>query len=488
MNTGLLDTGTLSTENIMYQKDDAIVATIKHHMTTISRVSEEVGDRPTKLSRRRDVRVALGALDEACSKRFGFKIKTSLVTWTLAATQTVAPKTLNVLSGDIAAKYKRMRDALDDVKKSEPPKNADADGTVVSYIDILKTNIDAIDAVEDKLQTANITVDLEKARVYGFPTNATCMVMLNPTDMVHKYGLTVEEMTAMYLHEVGHIFTHLEYSHRTVRQTSEFLDSLVKDLNKNMSPVKALKLSYKKVFDDDKLDDADGVVSVAVGVASRYLDNANYGGNTYSNKDSERLADQFSARFGMGGYISSGLDKVFSHNSDGIKTLGKSFATAAVTILVIGVILYIMAQFIALFLTFIVGAITALALYIAITGFLAYGLFSMVSGIADRGIDATYPYDSPKRRIQRLRTEIIRQLRQENVDKDERDGMVEAIDTMSEVMTKHHANDENAIYRAVGVFFSYRDEQLSMREIDNRVSDLINNDVHVTAEKIKSLA
>jgi len=488
MNKGLLDSGTLSTENIRYQKNDAIVTVIREHMSTLARVAEEVGDKPTKMARRRDARVALGALDAACSKRFGFKVKTSMVSWTLAATQSVAPKTLNALSGDIAKKYKRMKEVIDDLKDQDKPKAADADSAVSSYIDILKTNVASIDAVEDKLQTGNITVDLEKARVYGFPDNATCMVMINPIDMVHKYNLTVDEMTAMYLHEVGHIFTHLEYSHRTIRQTSEFLDSIAKDLDKNISPIKAVKLSYKKVFDDDKLDDADGVVSLAVGVVSRYLDNANYGGNTYNNKDSERLADQFSARFGMGGFISSGLDKVFSKDGDSGTSLTGSFATAAVTVVVIGAILFVFAQLIALFFTFLVGAVALFAMYIAITGFLAYGLFNMVSGVADRGIDASYPYDSPKRRIQRLRTEIVRQLRQERVSKDERDGMVSALDTMSEAMTRHDANDENAIYRAVGVFFSYRDEQLSMRDIDNRVSDLLNNEVHVTAEKIKSLA
>jgi len=488
MDAGLLSSyGTLSTENIMYQKNDAVVPAIKGRMAAITNIIHASDGDISHLGRRKDLRSELAKLGEVCSARFGITIAPRISHNVLAAAQPITPKVRAAMTGDMSA----MSEAIKKLVKEQDPSSysdvIDADHAVSSMLDVLKITMSGVDALDKKLKSSDVTVDLRKARVYGVPKTAVASVLFNPVDMVRKYGLTVEEMTAVYMHEVGHIFTYLEYSHRLMMQTTDFLDSLHHDLRANKSPLNAIKLSYKKSSESDKIDESTGVASACVGIMSDYLNGGNFGDNTYSNKDSERLADQFAARFGLGGSLVSALRKTPKDAPDS----GREYSETTDTVLSIAafsvIMLFLLSNAIMLFGVG-GGMLAAGGVAATVSGFVTYGIYNIVSCMTNAGIDASYRYDSPKRRMVRIKREAIRQLRQEDITAPERDALLEVIDSMTGAIDHSHDSDENIIYRVAGVFFSYRDQQLAMRDIDNRVLDMLNNDVYVTAAKINRLA
>jgi len=470
----------------MYQKNDAIVPAIRSHMATITTIIHAVGGDVSRLGRRKDLRLELAKLGDVCSARFGITITPRISHNVLAAAQPITPKVRAAMTGDVAAMCKAIKKLTKEQDPSSYSDVIDADYAVANMLDVLKVTMASVDALDKKLKSSDITVDLRKARVYGIPKNVVATVLFNPVDMVRKYSLTVEEMTAVYMHEVGHIFTYLEYSHRSMMQTTDFLDSLYHDLNTNKSPLNAIKLSYKESSGSDKIDESTGVASACVGIMSDYLTGSNFGGNTYNNKDSERLADQFATRFGLGGSLVSALEKTPKNAPDSSREYGET-TDAVLSVAVFSVImLFLLSNAIMLFGVG-VGVLAAAGTAVTVNGFITYGIYNIISGISNAGVDTSYRYDSPKRRMGKVRREVIRQLRQEDITDLERDTLLQVIDSMTDTIDRSHDSDENIIYRVVGIFFSYRDQQLSMRDIDNRVLDMLNNDVHVTAAKINRL-
>jgi len=479
----------LSTENIQVQKDTNITKILSNHFSVIGDAVADVKGVVKKTNKRRDVRIALANIDKAISNRFGFTVKTVLSETVSLAVQTVSPKVTNILADNVKNKYDDISESLkEEGDNTSKVKYSDIDTRTASWVDSLVVYKQSIDAMDKQLQTGSIVVDLENAKMHGYPSDAIVMIYINPSSLFHTYKLSSNEVAAAYLHEVGHAFTHLEYSHRTIKQTSMLIESIISEANKGKSPLDAVKLSYKNTFEDDSLDDAKNMVSVAVGVTSRYLStDDDFGGNTYSSKDSERLADQFATRFGVGDDLASALGKLHTINDNvgirEVQDLGVFLIKGFVVAGFVGIFSSSIGIMIGLSLAF----MTAYIVGLVIMGFAIYVLYNLISGLLSKGIDSKFPYDNPKRRITRIKNELVRQLRTEKVSKDVTSAMLASIDTMLVILNKLDDKDENFIFSAIGTFFSYTRSQTSMREFDNLTEDLINNDLHVISNKIKTI-
>jgi len=491
MERGLLHNkeSVLSTENIQFQKDTNITKILSSHFGVIGDAVADVNGVVKKTNKRRDVRIALANIDKAITTRFGFTVKTVLSETVSLAVQTVSPKVTNILAGNVKHKYDDISESLKEQgAATSKVKYRDIDTRTASWVESLIVYKQSIDAMDKQLQTGSIVVDLANAKIHGYPSDAIVMIYINPASLFHTYKLNSNEVAAAYLHEIGHAFTHLEYSHRTIKQTSVLIESIISETNRGKSPLDAIKLSYKSTFEDDSLDDAKNMVSVAVGVTSKYLSaDDNFGSNTYSSRDSERLADQFATRFGVGDELARALGKLYASNDNigisEVQDLGVFLIKGFVVAGFIGIFSSSIGIMIGLSLVF----MTAYIISLVIVGFTMYVLYNLITGLLSKGIDNTFPYDNPKRRVTRIKNELVRQLRTEKVSKDVTSAMLASIDTLLIILNKLDDKDENFIFSAIGTFFSYSRDQTKMREFDNLTEDLINNDLHIISNKIKTI-
>jgi len=479
----------LSTENIKVQKDVTIVKILANHFRIIQDAVIDAQGKTSKVFKRRDVRLALANIDKAVSSRFGLTIRTVLSKYISMSVQTTTPGVDNILAGNVSQKYADVTATLKDKQASKDKINADnIDSASVRWLDTLKVAKQSVDAIDKKLETGNIVIDLENAKVHGYPDSAITIIYTNPVALFGLYKLSVNEVVAAYIHEIGHAFTHLEYSHRSVRQTSMLIESIIAEANKGKSPLDAIKLSYKKTFDDNKLDDANNIVSAVVGLTSVYVSPSdNFGNNTYSNKDSERLADQFAVRFGIGTDLSSALAKAYNHNDSSGSVAIYSYGGFLLKMYLASVLLTICIPPIGLlFLGVTVGFSAFLVTYI-VMAYVLYVVFSMLTAMFERGIDTNNKYDNPKRRLLRIKNELVRQLRADNVSKDVTAGIMASVTTILGLLNNLDDKDESFMHTVVSTFFSYGNDQNSMRDLDNMTEDLMNNDIHVMANKIKNI-
>jgi len=485
---GNFGTDTLSTENIGFQKDVTIIDILtKQFEGIISAISDndlEAG----KAFRNRAVRTAYAVIDSALSKRFGMNFRSVEDLQNVLGIQTTPPKAFNVLSGDVINNYKYINQFI--TKSKNNIESEDIDVKKANWTKILKVYLQSINAVDKALQTNGITVDLANAKVYGYPTEATVVILTNPVKLIKKAELNAAELTAAYLHEVGHAFSHLEYSYRTIQNTTMLIESLLDEVRKDTPTLEAIKLSYAKTFDDDKISKSTSVVTAAVGVTSKYFDDVkSFGGNTYASKDSERVADQFAARFGLGAELMSGVDKIHTNlkiDLNLVNAIGTGAGVIFVTYvasLIIGVFL----PAIGLGLGTLMAAVAGGALYFIIMTFIVYVLLNTVAAVLSRGINTEIPYDSSARRILRIKNELVRQLRTMDLDKQATKAILLNIDTLAAAASVANADNENGIYRLVGKLFKYSDDQNEMRSLDDAVNDLMNNDLHVAATKIAQI-
>lgn len=204
------------------------------------------------------------------------------------------------------------------------------------------------------------TVDLRLAKLSGIFSTYRHPVFMDLWGNFKTWDLTPAEMTAIILHELGHIFTFYELSDR-LESANQIMANLSKNLNNPEKKTYILKeLGQKLDISQTKLDDLIGTNNrVILGqklyevyfgkVISQYSD------SKYDDTSSEQLADQFVSRFGYGKYIVTGISKI--DNESGLnnnviygftffgnyvfQSMKLIFAIMGLTVGVVGTILFV---------------------------------------------------------------------------------------------------------------------------------------------------
>lgn len=181
------------------------------------------------------------------------------------------------------------------------------------------------DAVIDRIDVEDGgigTVDLKNGTVGGIFTSYVHEVYMNYRKLFLSYKTTKEELTAILLHELGHLFTFYEYSNRS-NTTNVVLQNMVsaimsEDRNKkktyiyqelgklNLKEQKSIEKKLDSVFEAENESILQFKTSTFVfDVLSSQMDQSRYDENA-----SERLADQFVSRFGYSEKLAIALEKL----------------------------------------------------------------------------------------------------------------------------------------------------------------------------------
>lgn len=171
-----------------------------------------------------------------------------------------------------------------------------------------------------KLKDREGYVDEAKARVSGFYSEHENDMFFDVNYLV-KTGANAAEVTAIYLHELGHVYTTMSHSARTDK-TNQILSNLAKEV------AKGKKIPATHIYRDLDLEaagvseqqfkeattDMDQIPSALLFKSLLLKVEAQTRNNVYNQTSSEQMADGFAARFGYGRAIVTGLDKLMKYN------------------------------------------------------------------------------------------------------------------------------------------------------------------------------
>lgn len=171
-------------------------------------------------------------------------------------------------------------------------------------------------------------VDFKHCKVDGIFKEFVNRIGINRNLFLDNTDYTDQEISAIILHELGHIFTFFEYSSRLIT-TNQALSLTMKCVDKNISKDKKeiifMSITDNKLTKDEletlvKTNSTQTAAVIILGAKIRDCE-SELGVNLYDYTSAEYLADQFATRLGAGQYLVTGIDKLSRH----YKTLGRVF-------------------------------------------------------------------------------------------------------------------------------------------------------------------
>ena len=167
-------------------------------------------------------------------------------------------------------------------------------------------------------------IDLANARVTGIFTEYKHRLYIDILGLLkgsHSQPLTASEVTAIILHELGHVFTYYELSDR-LNSTNQVLAELALSIKKPKDKAKRIylfkELSEKlnvpsSTFDDILEEDSTLIFGTKLFKHYSMAVSTLMHDSKYDETASEQLADNFAARFKYGRHLIMGLDKLSSN-------------------------------------------------------------------------------------------------------------------------------------------------------------------------------
>lgn len=179
------------------------------------------------------------------------------------------------------------------------------------------------DEVRDNLtkikNKEKVILDLSNSKISGPTTKIASNLYLSWDKFIKKDKFTDEEVTAIFLHELGHVWTTFEYLNRLSTTNEALLTVSNAFLNgdKNTYEIELKKVAKKLFNKEDALNNLKEVTNLTVigsVILTTELKNrkSDLGTPYYDSVSCEYLADQFVSRHHYGKYLVSGLDKMYS--------------------------------------------------------------------------------------------------------------------------------------------------------------------------------
>lgn len=326
------------------------------------------------------------------------------------------------------------------------------------------------------------TVDLRKGKITGTFTNVEIPLYIG-TGFITRRGVdsqfiySAEEVAAAIMHEVGHAFTYFELIGRTVR-TNYIVLAAVTRLTGVTDKVKRIEIlsevesrSGLKLGDIDKLSEINDntAYTCAILQASDSAMRSELGTNLYDNTGAESLADQYTARQGLAVPLATLVSKLLRENGD------RAFMSRPVHYLS-NVVSFTMITFSIMTLP------TSGIVWSLIKGALALGSISVFIN-SDRLSDS---YDKPKERFERLRSQLVEQLKDRDIPHDIREGILLDVAEMDKLLMFVNANVHWLDFISEYVI-PYKRKEVKQVEFQKGLERMLNNELFVTAAKLETL-
>lgn len=321
-------------------------------------------------------------------------------------------------------------------------------------------------------------LDFKKARASGIFSQLEYRIEL----LTPLFKEETDFIIAIIMHELGHIWTFMEYVHH-VTYKNVIVTSIVKDFlgikedTLRVEFISKINNIYGVKVPEELTKQSDPKAQlVVIGDIYKQMYN-DFSETTYNTTSVEVLADQFASRFGLGINMIKGM----SGNAFSWKGISVSILLTFVS----GVILGTLASFSAFFL--VIGTIPfTFEIFLAVVTAGLMSLANITESFAGAKMKlGTSTYDTPKQRLVRVRNMMINQLKNDPKNNDAKK-LIEQIDESMAYIEK--ADDYNGfivkLLRWVSSDFRTQEE----RKIYNQLlEDLMDNTLYVSGNRFKHL-
>ena len=340
-------------------------------------------------------------------------------------------------------------------------------------------------------------VDLKNAKVGGLFSKYESYLYLNFYIAVARWKLTAPEITAIILHELGHIFHTHEYSDR-LETTNQVLANITKELltekkEKNLNYVFRELQTIKKDITENEVDT---ILNGNRTIAGYYLFKTVVGSirsqsssALYDRTSSEQLADNFASRFGYGRPLISGLEK-YSKECPLEKSKHYELFTSVLTMVTASMAVFFRLKAFAVFypvLKRFLPVMVPVLIVVLFYDFAVHAGSALYQTLTSGETTKDYTYDDLKIRYQRIRNDYVGRLKQLDLPNDELKAVLKDIAFMDTIIKETHQ------YRTVydllaNLIFSKDRQAVKAVKEEQLLEELANNDLFLQSAHFKTLA
>ena len=317
---------------------------------------------------------------------------------------------------------------------------------------------DGLTMIESSNEVLHGTVNIKTAKVSGVFSDIKAKMYLGKA-FIQGNKFSSQELAAITLHEVGHLFTYFEFITRTVR-TNQVLAGLSKilDGSENQEKREVALLSAKKALKLDKLDlsqlkDVNTKTTQVVLIDALVKETrTELGYNLFAESSWEYLCDQFSARHGAGVHLATALSKIYkSQYNISYRSLAVYLAVEMIKVILL----------------------TSNPAFLVI-------LFLMVMFDSQDGGG----YDLPSARLKRIRDQATQYLKNKQISDVERRRILDEIESIDKLLAE--MTNRKQLFTYIHEFFSKRTrDERAYRKLQYELEDIAMNDLYVKAAEFK---
>ena len=329
-----------------------------------------------------------------------------------------------------------------------------------------------------KLNDKTGFIDYDKVELGGVFSEQQTVVWMDFPELFSTYKLTTPEVTAVLLHELGHVFHIFSYSVK-LETTNSVLNEIVKA--KTESRQLRQDVVYKKLKtinpelrekEVESLLSGTGVagsvewIRLVTGSDSNLV-KSQTSNSKYDNTTSERLADDFASKFGYGKHVMLALEKFPSQSyteqpfyqlNQLIFELASMVATYGIGVSLLGIAPVVM--------------VTTIASFVLLK-------------LSNSGEDSKdYTYDNGFRRYKRIRNSIIEIIKDPDLDKVTVNNYINAIEIIDSVLAK--TTNKEDIYDLIMNYIYPKSKNTAENILQQQeLEDLANNDIFLRAAQLR---
>lgn len=460
--------------------NDPDVSRIEEHFENIfNRIGAEDFS-PTRETISEVIKQETDAIEKLVKKRFGFNIEIRN-SKTFLATRVPAPKTISGVR-DYRKIYRDAKDAIEKSKKN--------DYELIKFVK-------QVDELDDFLHLNALKVDFDKLYISNLPDSYRPTVYINFRDIVTRDNkFTFKELTAGFLHEIGHVFTFIAYSYRC-RAKRLIFEEAIMDKSKVGKNGNAFLLAYEEAFQDKQFKNSDlRDPVVMLNVTKNIMDKMTEDLYMANSTDKEYMADAFVSSLGYAKYISSFLSKLeaitnYDRSVNGMITIIAGTAGWAIFFIVMYMVIFmlllspvIMLPVIMFFLSMILGIFLAALINVCIV--------LAVFGSNQKKIKVDY--GTILERLERLRRDCVNNLNKLVNDGAEDEVIRMVLDEIESIKQDKEALKEkvgdSTIDKIVEFFMGWSSSYVESKELQalkDSIESLLYNDLYVSREKLKGV-
>lgn len=331
-----------------------------------------------------------------------------------------------------------------------------------------------------KQHKENSVVDLKNSFISGVFSKINNIILLSLNTLFRKENsISTPEITAIILHELGHLFGCFEYATRTI--TTNQAISIVSKALMEQTQATEYEIVLEQVSqligkDKNSLKEFQEIKDariVSTLIIDRCREQAKSELNTsfYDYSTFEYIADQFATRHGYGKHLIHGLEKI----SKGFMSLDHSdishiFATiTTITTTIVSGLLVVG------------GVMSANVGAIFIGGILLIGQFLGASYL-----NGNFTYDTLKVRYKRIREQEIQYLKLGHVEGKNKQEVIDSLDQMKELIDKMVIYQP--IYQRLINFISKKNRDAKAAyDLQRDLEELASNELFVKAAQLSTL-